>query len=279
MNACVLGSMVLGALCAFVAMLGVAAGGLLLAAAPALAAAPETPEVKVESVTAYAATFHGVLNPAAPAPSEGGTYKFLYKAGTPTECKGGSETSAGISTGQVHEEQFASVSGFKANTAYAVCLQVTNLEGETTESAPVSFTTANGALEGQERRGCGAVSRTRKINPYSGTECGAVASRRRGAGARVLVKQRKLSPERGNCELSNVAGINDQGQVSKLLARLEKHGLIENTVLNQGAKVNPTEHTAKTASTRTGLFAMLGGAFAASNGGGGSSSGAKGGRS
>lgn len=32
-----------------------------------------------------------------------------------------------------------------------------------------------------------------------------------------------------NCELSNLAGINDQGQVSKLLARLKGLGLLQNT--------------------------------------------------
>jgi DNA-binding PadR family transcriptional regulator len=32
-----------------------------------------------------------------------------------------------------------------------------------------------------------------------------------------------------NREVSDAAGISDQGQISKLLARLESHGLLENT--------------------------------------------------
>ena len=125
-------------------MLCAVVGLLAFTAAPALAAAPETPELTVEEpVHATTATFHGVLNPAAPEPVEGGTYKFLYKAGTKTECKGGSETSSGISTGQVHEELSETVTGLVANTEYAVCLSVTSLESpsRTTVSLPVAFTT------------------------------------------------------------------------------------------------------------------------------------------
>ncbi len=137
MNARGLGSMVLGALCALVI-------GLLFASAPALAAAPETPEVTVESVTATTASFHGVLNPveALEPNNRGGTYKFLYKA-SKTGCAGGIVSKpVGLSLGQVHEEVSESVSGLTPNTAYMVCLSVTNLEGETKESAPVAFTTA-----------------------------------------------------------------------------------------------------------------------------------------
>ena len=86
------------------------------------------------------------------------------------------------------------------------------------------------SLECLERRGCGAVSRTHKINPYSGTECVVVASRRGSAGARVSVGQHKLVRARGNREVSEVAGVNDQGQISKLMiSRLEGHGLVQNT--------------------------------------------------
>jgi hypothetical protein len=176
MNARGLGSTVLGALCAFVAMLGVAGGGLLVASAPALAAAPETPEVSVESVTAFTASFHGVLNPAAPAPSEGGTYKFLYKAGTKTECEGGSETSSRISTGQVHEESFETVTGLAANTEYAVCLSVTNLEGETRLSAAVPFKTTV-PPEKPETKAASAITATSAkfegvLNPHSAAKVG-----------------------------------------------------------------------------------------------------------
>ncbi len=138
MNARGLVSMVFGALCALVA-------GLLLTSAPALAAAPEAPEVTVESVTAFAATFHGVLNPVqALEPNNlGGTYKFLYQeASTKTGCTGGKVTKPwSLYFGGVHEEVFRPVSGLTADTEYMVCLSVTNLEGETAQSAPVAFTT------------------------------------------------------------------------------------------------------------------------------------------
>ena len=84
--------------------------------------------------------------------------------------------------------------------------------------------TGRQSLECLERRGCGAVSRTLKINPYSGMECVVVASRRASAGARVSVRQHKLVRARGNRQISDAAGIRDQGQISKLLARLEVSG-------------------------------------------------------
>jgi uncharacterized lipoprotein YajG len=39
----------------------------------------------------------------------------------------------------------------------------------------------------------------------------------------------KLVKVRGNRHVSEVAGVNDQGQISKLLARLEGHELLANT--------------------------------------------------
>jgi hypothetical protein len=86
------------------------------------------------------------------------------------------------------------------------------------------------SLECLEGDGCRPVSRTLKINPYSGTECVVVASRRGSAGARVSVGQHKLVRARGNREVSEVAGVKDQGQISKLMiSRLEGHGLVQNT--------------------------------------------------
>ena len=113
-----------------------------LTAAPALAATPETPTVAVESITATTATFHGILQPAATAPSEPGLYRFLYKAGT--ECKGGSETAPDISMGLEAEPVSEPVTGLTAGTKYAVCLVVRNSEFVPKEavSAPVVFTTA-----------------------------------------------------------------------------------------------------------------------------------------
>lgn len=124
-------------------------GGVLWLSGTALAAAPEAPEVSVQApVLAFTATFHGVLNPkeAAEPNNLGGTYRFLYKA-SKTECTGGSVTKpSGLWFGGVHEEVFKPVSGLTANTEYMVCLSVTNLEGETTVSAPVPFTTHSAPL-------------------------------------------------------------------------------------------------------------------------------------
>jgi hypothetical protein len=122
-------------------MLGAVVVVLGLAVAPALAAAPEAPEVTTEGVTTTGATFHGILNPHAEEPTGGGTYKFLYKA-SKTQCTSGTETTPGLSLGQPAEEVFEPVSGLTPGTTYEVCLSVTNLESQTTVSAPVSFKTA-----------------------------------------------------------------------------------------------------------------------------------------
>lgn len=71
----------------------------------ALAAAPETPEMReATEVTATAAMFHGVLNPGAP--GEVGTYEFVYKASDNAECEGGGEATVppGLSLGGGKEE-------------------------------------------------------------------------------------------------------------------------------------------------------------------------------
>jgi hypothetical protein len=133
------------ALLALIALL-VCVAGCLLASASALAAAPEAPEVSVESVTAFAVTFHGVLNPkeAAEPNNLGGTYRFLYReASAKAGCAGGKVMKpSSLYFGGVHEEVSKPVSGLAADTGYVVCLSVTNLEGETAQSAPVAFTTA-----------------------------------------------------------------------------------------------------------------------------------------
>jgi hypothetical protein len=44
------------------------------------------------------------------------------------------------------------------------------------------------------------------------------------------MRQHKLRGARGNRESANVAGVKDQGQISKMMiSRLEGHGLVENT--------------------------------------------------
>ncbi len=161
MNARGLGSMMLGALCALTV-------GLLFASAPALAAAPETPELTVEApVHATTATFLGVLNPGTLAePPQAGTYKFLYMASL-TECTGagGSETSSSLSFGGAGEALSPeTVTGLTPNTEYAVCLSVTNLENpsETTLSAPVQFAT-HVALEKPETKAATHITATSAI--------------------------------------------------------------------------------------------------------------------
>jgi hypothetical protein len=113
----------------------------LLTATPALAAPPETPELKVKPVFASIATFNGTLSPKGLVPAEG-TYKFLYKA-SKTECEGGSETTPGIPLGGAPEtlppEQ---VKGLTPSTEYTACLSITNLSAETATSSPVTFKTA-----------------------------------------------------------------------------------------------------------------------------------------
>jgi hypothetical protein len=116
-------------------------GVLVFASAPALAAAPEAPELSVaQPVHPTEATFLGTLSPNASEPNKGGIYKFLYAAGT--KCEGAKSTVAGLSLGAAHEELPGEpVTGLTPGTKYTVCLSITNLSSETTLSAPVSFTT------------------------------------------------------------------------------------------------------------------------------------------
>jgi hypothetical protein len=125
------------------ATLGVLFGALLLCSALALAAAPEAPEVTVESpVPATTAIVHGVLNPHAA--GEAGTYEFLYKASKTGECKGGSHAPAtpGASGGGEHEEVGEVLSSLSPNTEYAVCVRVENGAHEEAVSPAVTFRTA-----------------------------------------------------------------------------------------------------------------------------------------
>ncbi len=114
-------------------------------APPALAAAPEAPEVAVGAVHSETANLHGVLNPGktgGPGTYELDEYQFLYNVGT--ACTGGSvvPTSAGISLGGGHEElPTQELSGLKPSVAYAVCLRATNGKHEATTSSAQSFTT------------------------------------------------------------------------------------------------------------------------------------------
>ena len=113
----------------------------LLSAAPALAAAPEAPELTVaQPIQTTEATFLGTLSPNASEPNKGGIYRFLYNTGA--KCEGGKTTEPGLSLGAAHEELPAEpVTGLTPGTKYTVCLSITNLHGEATLSAPVPFTT------------------------------------------------------------------------------------------------------------------------------------------
>jgi hypothetical protein len=143
----------------------------------ALAAAPEAPTLTVEEpVHATTATFHGILNPveAAEPNNKGGVYKFFYNVGA--TCTGGHETKpSGLALGGVHEELPAeTVTGLTANTEYAVCLQITNLEGETTLSAAVPFKTGI-PPEAPETKDASAITATSAklegtLNPLSTTK-------------------------------------------------------------------------------------------------------------
>ncbi len=116
---------------------------------PALAAAPETPEVSVEALAPpTTAVVHGVLNPGvegAPGTYEVGTYEFLYKQGN-TGCvgEGKAPASPGISLGAGKEAVSETLQGLSPDTEYMVCLLVRNgIKGEHAVSTPATFTTSS----------------------------------------------------------------------------------------------------------------------------------------
>src|ERR1700677_3062559 len=121
-------------------------------AAPALAAAPEAPEVTVEAHVpspaspSTEAVFRGVLNPGGG--GEPGTYEFLYNEGI--TCDGGNVApeSPGIAL-PGRQEISQTVTGLKAGATYTVCLLArTGTKQEPaneTLSLPVMFTTATPA--------------------------------------------------------------------------------------------------------------------------------------
>jgi hypothetical protein len=116
--------------------LGVLAGGLLLSAAPALAA-PEKPVTEAaEEITATTATLHGELNPGAEA--KAGWY-FAYS--TEPTCTG-SFTTAQKPEAEVHAQaREKEVTELQPNKKYEFCLVATNELSETTPGIGVPFTT------------------------------------------------------------------------------------------------------------------------------------------
>jgi hypothetical protein len=119
---------------------------LAFTAAPALAAAPETPQVTApceECVSATEAPVEGTLNPAKEG-EPGETYEFVYRQSA-TECKGAGEvaTLPGTSLGAEKEAVSTRLEGLTPGTVYTFCLVAHNAAAtETSVSLAVSFTTA-----------------------------------------------------------------------------------------------------------------------------------------
>src|ERR1700728_4265468 len=132
-----------------IAVCCVMVGWLVWSAGPALAAAPETPEVSVEALDPpTSAVVHGVLNPGvegAPGTYELGTYEFLYKQGKAgCEGEGKAPASPGISLGAGKESVSETLSGLSPDTEYTVCLLVRNgIKGEQAVSTPATFKTSS----------------------------------------------------------------------------------------------------------------------------------------
>jgi hypothetical protein len=125
-------------------------GALVFTSAPALAAAPETPEALVPSpLTGSTATLQGVLNPGKAGASgtfELDAYEFIYRPSSPESpgCRGEGEvvTPAGLSLGGGREAVSQEIKGLIPDAEYTVCLVVHNEEqSEVATSAPVTFTT------------------------------------------------------------------------------------------------------------------------------------------
>jgi hypothetical protein len=117
---------------------------LAFVAAPALAAAPETPaSEEVLEVTAHTAKLKGVLNPGKE--GELGRYWFHY-AMSATACKaeeegrGGGGTAIKRSPDPVEGE----LTELLANTTYTFCLEAENEAGERAAGQPVTFKTPAG---------------------------------------------------------------------------------------------------------------------------------------
>jgi hypothetical protein len=121
--------------------LGVLVGSLVLSAAPALAAPPETPETgKASAVTATTATLEGgVLNPKAK--GELGEYEYRFRV-SESECEGERST-AGVALGEEKEAvPSVSLTELQPNAHYTFCLIEHNLAGEySLPSTPEHFTT------------------------------------------------------------------------------------------------------------------------------------------
>jgi hypothetical protein len=115
-----------------------------VSALPALAAAPEVPEVTVEGVSASGATFSDVLNPSATFPVEAGTYQFFYRKTKTAGCEDESKAPASptIYTGSEPFPVSEPVSGLAPDVYYTVCLHAETTAKDAAQSTPVTFETA-----------------------------------------------------------------------------------------------------------------------------------------
>jgi hypothetical protein len=101
-------------------------GVMGFAAVPALAAPPETPELRVEAINATDATFVGVLDPHGAA-GETVMYKFFYNVGA--SCMGGHETVAMSGAGAENEAHDEPVTDLTPGTEYSVCVSTEGFQG------------------------------------------------------------------------------------------------------------------------------------------------------
>jgi hypothetical protein len=119
--------------------LSVLVGGSLFLAAPAFAAAPETPTTEAASaITSTTAVLHGALNPGA-----SGTAGYYFTYGRGENCEGVTTEPGAEATGKDIKVS-APITGLEGSSEYTFCVAATHLEGETTESAlglPLKFTT------------------------------------------------------------------------------------------------------------------------------------------
>lgn len=153
--------------------LGVLAGGLMLAATPALAAAPEAPvtEAPTANTTGTTATLNGELNPGLV--TEKVTYHFAYSAGSTAACAESGLTAPGEPFPEAegnHKKVSTPVTGLEGSATYAVCLVASNPEGETT-GTPQTFKTpaSKPVVESQSVSGVTPLDATLEasVNPES----------------------------------------------------------------------------------------------------------------
>lgn len=118
-------------------------GVLVFSTAPALAAAPETPETgKAEPIGAESATLHGVLNPLNA--GEPGSYQFAYAPAETGGCAGAfAPESLAFASGKKEEKESVTVTKLEPNKEYAFCIIAYGLGGvsEATQGAAVPFKT------------------------------------------------------------------------------------------------------------------------------------------